>query len=247
MTTPIESVLCTAATPAQAKIYVAVLQAAGIPARIEGESLADEFAASQRLMGLLGSRVFVPTSSLERARELLQPNAVSPEDLTQQAMAAPPVEQPPTHSPAVPPSGGSLARWLAAAATVAALAFAWLWVDSVDAGTRRDPLYDYQAADGGWRELLRADGRLLRFLHDADGDGVYERIDQFDRAGRCSTIADQLRDGLYRRLRELRADGTTVTWTDDDGDGLFEHAEVHDAAGSLVQTLTQAPGGFAVK
>lgn len=246
MTDRIESVLCTAATPAQAKIYVALLQAQGIPARIEGESLADEFAASQRLMGLLGSRVFVPTSSLERARELLQPVAVPAEELEQMALSTP-LETPP-RPPSAPRAPDVRAwRWAAGLGSVAALVFAWLWVDTLEPEPPVDPLYWHERADGGWREHLRADGRLLRFLHDADGDGVYERIDQYDPSGRLVLVVDRLQHGFYRRQVEQRPDGTTVTWTDDDGDGLVERCEVRDAAGTVIQTLTAGPGGYLVK
>lgn len=91
MATPIESVVRTAQTPEQAKVFVAMLMAEGIPARTDGESLADEFATSRRLMNLLGTKVMVPTQSLERAREILQPPAVDPEELARQALAEAPV------------------------------------------------------------------------------------------------------------------------------------------------------------
>ena len=66
MSQPIESLARVASTPAQAKIFVAMLAAEGIPARVDGDSLVDEFAASQRLMNLVGTRVMVPTSALQR-------------------------------------------------------------------------------------------------------------------------------------------------------------------------------------
>lgn len=91
MAGPIESVVRTAQTPEQAKVFVAMLMAEGIPARTDGESLADEFATSRRLMNLLGTKVMVPTQSLERAREILQPAAVDPEELARQALAEAPV------------------------------------------------------------------------------------------------------------------------------------------------------------
>lgn len=89
MSHPIESVARVAATPGQAKVFVALLQAAGIPARVEGDSLADEFAASRRLMNLLGTKVMVPTASLAEARALLEPVAIDEEDLSRQALAEP--------------------------------------------------------------------------------------------------------------------------------------------------------------
>lgn len=88
MTWPIESVACIASTPAQAKVFVARLQAEGIPARVDGDSLVDEFAAARRLMNLMGTRVLVPTPSLAAARAILQPIDIDPGELERQAMAA---------------------------------------------------------------------------------------------------------------------------------------------------------------
>jgi hypothetical protein len=87
MTEPIETVAAVAKTPAQAKVFVAMLTAEGIPARTDGDLLADEFAASRRMLNLLGCKVFVPTRSLDRARDILQPVSIDAADLEQQALA----------------------------------------------------------------------------------------------------------------------------------------------------------------
>jgi hypothetical protein len=50
MSNPIESLAKVAASPGQAQVWVTMLQANGIPARVDGDSLTDEFAASRRLM-----------------------------------------------------------------------------------------------------------------------------------------------------------------------------------------------------
>jgi hypothetical protein len=114
MTTPIESVVKVAATPSQAKIYVAMLQAAGIPARVDGDSLVDEFAAARRLVNLMGTQVMVPTGSLELARDVLQPANVDQAELERQALAATDAEsvaQRPT-KPATTTSSSSELPWL---------------------------------------------------------------------------------------------------------------------------------------
>ena len=87
MSTPIESLVKVAATPAQAKVWVAMLQANGIPARVDGDSLVDEFAAARRLMNLMGCNVMVPANSLEQAREILKPAEIDADELARQAMA----------------------------------------------------------------------------------------------------------------------------------------------------------------
>jgi hypothetical protein len=90
MTHSSEAVACIASTPAAAKVFVARLQAEGIPARVEGDSLADEFAASRRLLNLMGTRVLVPRQALAAARAILQPVAIEPSELERQALAAAP-------------------------------------------------------------------------------------------------------------------------------------------------------------
>jgi len=114
MTAPIESVACTARTPAQAKVFVAMLMAEGIPARIDGDTLTDEFAASRRLMNLLGTRVMVPTRSLDVARELLQPATIDGAELERQALAEAPMTTMPRPATLVE-GGGSGPRWIAGA------------------------------------------------------------------------------------------------------------------------------------
>jgi len=102
---PIESLLCVTATPARAKALLATLMAAGVPARTDGEALADEYAASMRLLNLLGTKVYVPTASLALARTITQPQAVDDDELTRLALAA--------DDPETPPDGGSESMRLA--------------------------------------------------------------------------------------------------------------------------------------
>lgn len=65
------AVLETARTPLAAELIVAVLRAEGIPAYVEGALLQDEFAVSQRILGLGGVRIQVPRERLEDARKAL--------------------------------------------------------------------------------------------------------------------------------------------------------------------------------
>jgi len=90
--------------------------AAGIPARIDGESLADQFAASMRLMNLIGTKVYVPTASLAQAREIVRPMQIDADELTRQALAAAsPERMPPADGGATvitKPWARSVSRWL---------------------------------------------------------------------------------------------------------------------------------------
>ena len=102
MSKPLTSVVRVATTPEQAKVLVALLQAEGIPAHVDGDGLADEFAMSRRLMNLVATRVVVPTASLDAAREILGDVDIAPDELERQALAAgePAAEPPPAPQPA---------------------------------------------------------------------------------------------------------------------------------------------------
>ena len=65
--------LTAAHNPFEAELIVGSLKGLGIHAVSVGDSLSDEFAMSQQLMGLSGGiQVLVPTSQLEAAREALR-------------------------------------------------------------------------------------------------------------------------------------------------------------------------------
>ena len=54
--------------PFVADLVVQILKSAGIPSYVEGGSLADEYAASQRLLGGMGSIVYVRREDVAAAR-----------------------------------------------------------------------------------------------------------------------------------------------------------------------------------
>jgi hypothetical protein len=247
MTTPIETVVRVAATPAQAKIFVAMLQAEGIPARTDGDSLVDEFAASRRLMNLLGTKVFVPTASLARAQEILAPVAVDPAELEREAMATP-GETVARRAPrsiadlADAQRQSSLAGPLLALALGAAVLFAFLWQRADARAVSPHPLFDYVVDGATMREVRRSDGRTLRVLYDRDRDGVHERVDALAADGTVLTSAGGFADGIYASWTETRGDGLTVSWVDADRDGVQDRATVTDRAGKVLQTIEWQPG-----
>ena len=63
--------LVRANSPGEAQVIVAVLRSAGIPAFVGGQLLQDEFAASQRLLGLQGVDIQVPEEARVRAMAVL--------------------------------------------------------------------------------------------------------------------------------------------------------------------------------
>lgn len=98
MSEPISTVVKIAANPAQAKMFVAQLEAAGIPATTDSAP-PDEFAMSQRMMNLNGTKVMVPTEALEKAKEVLADvQDVDLDELTRQALKAKNPDGPPIGS-----------------------------------------------------------------------------------------------------------------------------------------------------
>jgi hypothetical protein len=261
MSQPIESLARVASTPAQAKIFVAMLAAEGIPARVDGDSLVDEFAASQRLMNLVGTRVMVPTSALQRAQELLQPLQVDPHELVRQALAEAP-EFPHDRSRANASAGPATASEAAAAAARltrtlllallvlaigAAVLFAFLWRREVNLFNDIFPGVRVYWSDNVLFEERISDQQVLRRSHDEDRDGVFERV--VDLGGSALlTVYDQYADGGHNRCVETRFDGLTLTWTNEDRDGPFDVCVVTDLQGKQLQTLRWVAGtGFVLQ
>ena len=89
MSKPISTVVKIASSPDQAKMFVAMLAAEGIPAFTDG-SPPDEFSMSQRMMNLSGVKIMVPTEAADRAKEILAPHdaEVDLDELTRQALQA---------------------------------------------------------------------------------------------------------------------------------------------------------------
>lgn len=238
MSQPIASVVKVAATTQQAKIFVALLQAEGIPAHIDGDSLADEVAVSRRLIHLNGTRVMVPTASLERAREVLAEAPVDEAELVAQALGAenPETPVPPPDPPPAP------RRWPLPLALGAAATFCGLWLAEVDArATARHPFLRYEPTADGMREIRVRDGKLLRDYVDADGNGTYERVVSYGKTT-TTTSLDGDDDGLFESSEERHPDGTVVTWTDLDADGIVETCVVRDGNGKERQRLVWSPG-----
>jgi hypothetical protein len=239
MSQPIASVVKVASTTQEAKVLVALLQAEGIPAHIEGDSLADEVAVSRRLINLNGTRVMVPTASLEQAREVLANMKVDDDELEQQALGADHPESPvPPPAPPAPPK-----RWPVVVTTLAAALFLVLWLTAIDASaTSRHPTLRYEPTTSGMREVRIADGKLLREYEDADHNGTYERVVTFGKAA-TSTSFDADDDGIFERHEERHADGNRVIWSDLDADGIVDQCTVVDRQGTELQRLVVQPQG----
>jgi hypothetical protein len=250
MSQPLSSVVRVATTPGQAKVFVALLQAQGIPAYVEGDSLTDEFAASRRLLNLIGTEVKVPTASLERAREILTSVESDPAELEQQALAAADGEVPIPPPPPQPPPVHS--RWPLVLAISAAVVFLGLWLATLEArASERSPWFDHfevQGTEWGIREIRLSDRRLLRSTEDRNRNGIWERVLMHGHDGRVVvTLDDENEDGVIERSVETY-DGLTATWIDPDGNGRFDEGRVTDSQNRLLQTISWQPGvGYVVK
>ena len=88
MTDSSHAVVKIATSREQAKVFVALLKADGIPAFCDPDNASDEFAVAQRMMNLTNVKVYVPASELERARQVLAPMEIDAEELERQALEA---------------------------------------------------------------------------------------------------------------------------------------------------------------
>lgn len=246
---PLASVVKVAADPAQARLIAARLQAEGIPAYIDGDSLADEMAMSQRLMNLTGVKVLVPTASLARAKELLGPDevAIGLDELTAQALAAAPAagadlvsRDAAVRAAGAGEAGGGGARLWAIAATLLAVGFAVLWLETrAEAAQLENPLLEYVPTSTGYVTHLRKSGARISEAIDADADGHYEQFRYFGR-GVEQELFDRDGDGLHEAMVERRQ-GLVFRWRDVDGDGLLDLCEVVGTDGAIRQELRYVP------
>lgn len=245
MTQPIATVVRTAATPEQAKVWVALLQAEGIPARVDGEALADEFAMAMRLMNRTGVKVLVPTASVARAKEILDAETVDEAELERQALAAENPEQALRPRPSAR-SGGM--PWLSIAAVVAAVVFFSLWRSEVEQRqAAADPHRRFEITATGYREFRAVDGVWLSEAIDENRDRLFERVVLPHPSGEKGMMWDGDHDLRYERI-EQPFGGLVYVFFDDDKDGFHERTEVRDRDGKVVQSWIAVAGkGFELK
>jgi membrane protease YdiL (CAAX protease family) len=101
------TLLARAPSPAIADLWVSLLEAGGIHAYVPGTFLADDWAASQRVMGNIGADVFVPRGRLKEARGIVAQHPIDAgsepepmvEDLDAELPAAAPAPAPPLAAP----------------------------------------------------------------------------------------------------------------------------------------------------
>jgi hypothetical protein len=233
-----------AKSPFEARVIVIVLQNAGIPARVDGALLQDEFAISQAMMNNLGVRITVPTDQLEAAY-----SAIEEARGTELEFAQPPA----------PPPQREAGDWLGfrpptVILTLLCFTFLGFWIDARSQITllTADALHDFHhSGEGGsatwkgtnvlsqtwedfdlnnvweqWTVFNRA-GRKLSTAHDDDQNGIFERFMEFAADGRLAAVSTDLdQDGSVETWEVFYPSGVTVTNHDADGDKIFERREV---------------------
>ncbi|MCA8976684.1 MAG: hypothetical protein KDC98_18325 [Planctomycetes bacterium] len=237
-------------TPIQAKMFVALLQAEGIPAHIDGATLVDEFAISQRLLNATGTAIKVRRQDLELAQELLTAAAegVDEAELEAQAMAA--ANESDTRAraaqaadaAAVGARSGPMPHW---PFVLLGLLFggiaSWMVRDVIDA-TSQNPFFDYAATPDGMRETWRRDPLHYALYSDRNGDHSYERIEWHSPSGTVMTALDGDGDGRHEQSRFRDASGTEATWREADGADFQNEIVVTNGAGKVVQQLRWVEG-----
>jgi hypothetical protein len=227
-------VVRTASTPNEAKVFVALLQAEGIPAHVDSDWLVDEFIMSRRLMNMNAVKVFVPADAVERAREILQQAGVDEAELTAQALAAAPDPlAPPPPIVDGPRPRRTLPPWLPVVLGILAFVFLALWLGARERLGSGDPLYDQRWVDDHLEERFRPSGRLRSRSFDRDRDGHFEEWHFFDADELLAwTASDGDRDGSFEQRQSFAADGTLLSQGyDRDGDGFDEEWIEHRPGG----------------
>lgn len=267
-------VFTTAKSVFEARIIVAVLADAGIPAFVPGGQLQDEFALSQRLMNLQSVAVHVPADRLEDAERVLADAKATGAVALDEGFVASAGESevpPPPRSEGTSRGGGLLVTIVLA---VLVALFALLWIDARAqlAGSGSHPLWiDAPGSEPGevrsmWRdsgkpatvivdrdldsiperhEYHNRSGIRTHRTHDADEDGLPEVFETFDASGAVVSVATDLdRDGWIDEVRDRLPGGITHVWTDTDADRLFDRVEIVRGATTLRVQERRGEQGF---
>ena len=255
----------TARTPFEARVIAVVLESAGIPAMTPDGMLADEFAASQRLMNLQSVKVLVPRARLAEAEAALaEAKRVGAEMEVDEEGISEPSAAPLIDRKRGGSGHGVLALFFGACSL--ALLVAWLETKAALAPNVVDPVFTPPLATDHYR-YFRADGSLDFETADEDRNGIFERTTCFDRKGRLRAVMidadqdgvveraewygpdgslssvseDRDQDGRVETVREMRAGDVEIVYRDVDGDGRYESLEVRDASGQVRVTQELDP------
>ena len=206
--------LTTAKTALEAEWLIGALKRLGVQAVSFGGMLADEFAMSQKLMGLSGGvRIMVARGELEQAREALaqlERDRPSPEEF-EAAVAAATAQEEEVGEPGEP-KGGSSGNPLAMVLLVGAVvALGWLSIHQhtdLSAWEQASPVSETVWRGDHWETRWRHNGRVASRGWDRDGNGVTEEAWHYDRDGALVAKAfDANQNEVYELTIDTDAEG----------------------------------------
>lgn len=225
--------LTTAKTALEAEWMVGALKRFGIRAVTFGDMLADEFAMSQKLMGLSGGvRIMVARGEIEQAREALaqiERDRPSTEELEAAVEAATAMEEDVKEpSEADSGSGGKpLALLLLVIAVVALGLLAFTQHERLSVWERASPVSESVWRGDRWETRWRHNGRIASVSFDRDRNGVCEEVWAYDREGRLVTKSfDANQNEVYELTVGTDAEGNErCRSVDADENGILERFE----------------------
>ena len=237
--------LTTAHSALEAEWWVGALKGHGIQAVVFGEELADEFAMSQKLMGLGGGiRVMVPRPTLDAAREAMvqieedRPSEAELEEAFAKTPALESDEAPPAQATASSP-GKTAAIVLLTAGVVALGWFALKQQDTIHAFENQGLVFERTWFDDRYEARWRDGGALGHIGFDRDQTGDVEEFQEFDRSGRpFRTSLDANQNGVFETSYGLDAEGTRVfSMFDENENGIPERFEYAPRDGVIERWL----------
>lgn len=219
-------VLVEAPNPLEAQFIAGALEDEGIPTHVDEDHLADEFAMSQKMMGLQRVRVMVPRDRLVDAQAVLA-------DLPEREAAdgdVVPWDQPDGEHEPAPLERDTAPRvhfgWFALLGALT-IAFGFLyWQERAinNAGEGENLLRTWKRTDTGYEERWKHNGELHTVTRTSSTDLAFE-VDQFNRDGkRVYTVFDRDLNGIWEEIVFYRPTDGTVMYTehDRDQDGTIE-------------------------
>ncbi|MEM8882525.1 MAG: hypothetical protein AAGD14_00480 [Planctomycetota bacterium] len=241
--------LTPASSPFEAELIVGSLKGFGIHAEAVGDSLSDEFAMSQQLMGRSGGiQVLVPHSQLEQARAALQDlEAARAEqaEAVDQATGNAPEEESGSRPEGTVARASNWIPTLSIACLILAGLCLHLWTKQ-QAEAPGHPHFTVQWTGSGSVERWRDNDKLARRAFDRDDNGVYEKIEVHDRAGLLySRYIDADQNGVFELASVLDRQGNERVRTfDRDQNGRAERSETAHSAKLLERWLDEDEDGY---
>ena len=254
------SLLLEGASRVEIDLAQSLLKEGGIPSVVEGPDFdVAELGRAAHDM-IRGQNLYVPTSTLERARAVLD---TAWGDGARELVGVSVGGREEGEGRRAPESSRGIPYLtLVLIALVILLGFLWMRASSdLVLAQRGDSLFEYSfeepVATSTWRETGERASELHFYdandvpdmaawfdkqgvkssaARDEDQDGIWEETAFYDRDGEhTATAYDRDGDGRTDRVVEHRKGGVEIHYTDEDRDGFYERREILDAEGRRVR------------